>query len=93
MSYIILRGRWCDVILLNVHASTEDKIDDMKDRFCEELEHVFYKYPKELSLYRPWRPLVLQEVEAPTFSDIRLTDGGGLSALRAGNFLLIFVRG
>jgi hypothetical protein len=30
----------------------------------------------KLSLYRPWRPLELQEVEAPTFSDIRLTDGG-----------------
>jgi hypothetical protein len=29
-----------------------------------------------LSLYRPWRTLGLREVEAPTFSDIRLTDGG-----------------
>jgi hypothetical protein len=29
-----------------------------------------------LSLYRPWGPLGLREVEAPTFSDIRLTDGG-----------------
>jgi hypothetical protein len=46
MSYIILRGCWCDIIILNVHASTEDKIDDMKDRFYEELEHVFDKLPK-----------------------------------------------
>jgi hypothetical protein len=30
----------------------------------------------KLSLYRPWRPLGLREVEAPTFSDIRLIDGG-----------------
>jgi hypothetical protein len=30
----------------------------------------------KLSLYRPWRPLGLQEVEAPTFSDIQLIDGG-----------------
>jgi hypothetical protein len=30
----------------------------------------------KLSLYRPWRPLGLRQVEAPTFSDIRLTDGG-----------------
>jgi hypothetical protein len=29
----------------------------------------------KLSLYRPWRPLGLREVEAPTFSDIWLTDG------------------
>jgi hypothetical protein len=34
------------------------------------------KYSKvKLSLYRLWRPLGLREVEAPTFSDIRLTDG------------------
>jgi hypothetical protein len=30
----------------------------------------------KLSLYRPWRPLGLREVETPTFSDIRLIDGG-----------------
>jgi hypothetical protein len=41
MSYIILRGRWCNIIVLNVHASTADKIDDIKDRFYEELEQVF----------------------------------------------------
>jgi hypothetical protein len=29
----------------------------------------------KLSLYRSGRPLGLREVEAPTFSDIRLTDG------------------
>jgi hypothetical protein len=46
MPFIILRGRWWDIIVLNVHAPTEDKIDDMKDRFCEELEHVFHKFPK-----------------------------------------------
>jgi hypothetical protein len=46
MSYIILRGRWCNIVVLNVHAPTEDKIDDMKDRFPEELERVFDKFPK-----------------------------------------------
>jgi hypothetical protein len=30
----------------------------------------------KLSPYRPWRPLGLREVEAPTFSDIRLIEGG-----------------
>jgi hypothetical protein len=29
-----------------------------------------------LSLYKQWRRIGLREVEAPTFSDIRLTDGG-----------------
>ncbi|PNF23951.1 hypothetical protein B7P43_G10044 [Cryptotermes secundus] len=46
MSYIILKGRWCDIIVTNVHAPTEDKIDDIKDRFYEELELVFDKFPK-----------------------------------------------
>jgi hypothetical protein len=46
MSYIILRVRWWDIIVLNVHAPTEDKIDDMKDSFYEELERVFDKFPK-----------------------------------------------
>jgi hypothetical protein len=39
MSYIILRGRW-------FHAPTEDKTDDVKDGFYEELERIFDKYPK-----------------------------------------------
>jgi hypothetical protein len=30
MSYVIQSGRWCDNVL-NVHAPTEDKIDDMKE--------------------------------------------------------------
>jgi hypothetical protein len=46
MSYIILRGCWCDIIVLNVHAPREDKIDDIKDRFHEELEQVFDKFRK-----------------------------------------------
>jgi endonuclease/exonuclease/phosphatase family metal-dependent hydrolase len=34
------------IIVLNVHAPTEDKIDDVKDGFFEELERVFEKFPK-----------------------------------------------
>jgi hypothetical protein len=46
MSYIIPRGRWCHIIVLNIHAPTEDKTDDVKDSFYEELERVFDKFPK-----------------------------------------------
>jgi exonuclease III len=46
MSYIILRGRWCHIIVLNVHAPTEDKTDDGKDSFYEELECVSDKLHK-----------------------------------------------
>jgi hypothetical protein len=46
MSYIILRSRWCHIIVLNIHAPTEDKTDKVKDSFYEELERVFDKFPK-----------------------------------------------
>jgi hypothetical protein len=46
ISYIILRGCWCDIIILNVHVPTEDRIDDVKDRLYKELEQVFNKFPK-----------------------------------------------
>jgi exonuclease III len=41
MSYTTLKGRWCDIIVLNVHAPTEDEDDVIKDSFYEELEQVF----------------------------------------------------
>jgi hypothetical protein len=41
LSYIILRVCWCHIIVMKVHASTEGKIDDVKDSFYEELECVF----------------------------------------------------
>jgi hypothetical protein len=40
MLYILLRGRWCHIIVLNAHAPIEDKTDDVKDSFYEELECV-----------------------------------------------------
>jgi hypothetical protein len=46
MPYIILRGRWFHIIVLNVHAPIEDKIDDAKHSFYEELEHILDKSPK-----------------------------------------------
>ena len=41
VSYIVLRGRWCNIIVLNVHAPSEEKSDDSKDSFYVELEQVF----------------------------------------------------
>jgi hypothetical protein len=46
MSYITLKSRWCDIIVLNVHAPTEEKDDDIKDSFYEELEEVFDQFPR-----------------------------------------------
>jgi hypothetical protein len=46
MSYIILRGRRCNIIVLNVHAPCEDKSDDVKDSFYEEQGRVFDPFPR-----------------------------------------------
>jgi len=45
MSYITLRGYWCDIVL-NMHAPNKDKNDDMKDSFHKELENVSDQFPK-----------------------------------------------
>jgi len=41
ISYIVLRGRWRNIIVLNVHVPSEEKRDDSDDSFFEELEQVF----------------------------------------------------
>jgi exonuclease III len=45
-SYTVLRGCWCNVIVLNLHVTSEEKSDDSKDNFYEELEQVFDHFPK-----------------------------------------------
>jgi hypothetical protein len=47
MSHITLKGCWCDVIVLNVHAPTEDKTHDMRDSFYEELECIIDQFPMD----------------------------------------------
>jgi hypothetical protein len=47
-----------------------------RDSFTFFYAHMNKRVTVKLSLYRPWRLLGLREVEAPTFSDIRLIDGG-----------------
>ena len=37
VSYIVLRVRWCNIIVLNVHVPNEEKSDDSKDSIYEEL--------------------------------------------------------
>jgi hypothetical protein len=46
MSYLILRGRWCHIIVLNIYVPTEDKTGDVKDSFYKEFERVFDKILK-----------------------------------------------
>jgi hypothetical protein len=46
VSYIVLRRRWCNIIVLNVHATSEDNSDDSKDSFYEEMKRVFDHFPR-----------------------------------------------
>jgi hypothetical protein len=43
MLYIILRGHWCNIIVLNMHALGADESDDVMGSFYEELGCVFDK--------------------------------------------------
>jgi hypothetical protein len=46
VSYIVLRGRWINIVVLNVHAPSEEKSGESKDSFYEELEPVFDHFLK-----------------------------------------------
>jgi hypothetical protein len=44
MSYIILRGHWCHIIVTNVHASTEDKTDVKNSLYEENSLNIICKF-------------------------------------------------
>ena len=46
VSYIVLRGRWFNSFVLNAHVPSEEKSYRSKESFYEELEQVFYHFPK-----------------------------------------------
>jgi hypothetical protein len=45
-TYIDLRGRWRNIIVLNVNAPSEEKSDDSKDSFMSNWSRFFYLFPK-----------------------------------------------
>jgi hypothetical protein len=72
MSYIILRGRWCHIIVVNVHAPTEDKTD-VKESFYEELEIPHENSVRRLQCQsrqgRPFKPAIGNESLHETSND------------------------
>ena len=42
----MLRGRWRNIVVVNVHAPRDKQSDESKDSFYEELEQVFNHFPK-----------------------------------------------
>jgi endonuclease/exonuclease/phosphatase family metal-dependent hydrolase len=89
MSYIILRGRWCHIIILNVHAPTEDKTDDVKDSFYEEVERVFDKFPKyhmKIQLGDFNAKVSREDIFKPTIGKERLHEYSNDNGVRLVNF-------
>jgi hypothetical protein len=74
---MILRGRWCDIDVLNVHAPTEDKSDDIKDRFYEERTQVFDKFPN-------YHTKILPKWVRKTFGPRHSSSGESLASHRGG---------
>jgi hypothetical protein len=55
VSYIVLGGRWCNIIVLNVHAPSEEKSDESKDSFMRNWSRFFLSFsqvPYENSIRR-----------------------------------------
>jgi len=75
MSYIVRRGSWCNSIVWNVHALTEEKIDASKDSFYDELERVFDhfdhfpKYHMKIRLGDFSTKLGREDIFKPTYGD------------------------
>jgi hypothetical protein len=42
----MLRGRWCNIVVLTVHATCEVTSDVVKDIFYEELGRAFDQFPR-----------------------------------------------
>jgi hypothetical protein len=71
MTYVVLRGRSCNSIVLSTHAAVEESRDYSKDSFCEEVRKVFYHFPnyhRKIPLHfndKPWK----EDVFNPTTGD------------------------
>jgi hypothetical protein len=90
MSYIILRGRRCDIIVLNVQAPTEDKSDDVTVSFYEEFESVLekiLKYHKKILLGDFSVGVGMEDIFKPTIWNESLYEISDDNGVRAVNFV------
>jgi hypothetical protein len=46
MLYILLRDHWCNIIVLNVHDPCEDRSNDVKVSFYEEIGHILDQFSR-----------------------------------------------
>jgi len=89
VSYKDLRGRWCNIIIPNVQAPREEKSDNSKDSFYEELEQVLYhflKYRMEIPLGYFEAKMGRQNIFKPTMDDESLHQGSNDNGVSIVNF-------
>jgi len=89
LSYIVLRGGWPNIILVNVHAPSEEKSEESKDSINEELEQVFDHFPKyHMKILlgdfnaKVWREIIFK----PTIGQESLHQDSNDNGLRLVNF-------
>jgi endonuclease/exonuclease/phosphatase family metal-dependent hydrolase len=89
MLYIILRGCWCNGIVLNVHVPYEDESNDVKDSFCEELGQVFdwfLRYNMKILLGDSNAKVGRENIFKPTSGNESLQEISNDNGVRAVNF-------
>jgi hypothetical protein len=83
-------GGWCDIIVLNEHAPTEDKGDNMKHSFYGELECVsdqFLKYHMKILLGVLNSKAGRENIFKPTVVNDRLHEISNDIGVRVVNFV------
>ena len=86
---MVLRGCWCNIIVLNVHAPSEEKSDNSKDSFYEELEQVsdhFPKYDMKILLGDFNAKVGRENICKPTIRNESLHQDGNNNGVRTVNF-------
>jgi hypothetical protein len=98
MSYLILRGSWCNVVVLNVHAPCEDKGDDVNGSFYEELGCVFDQLPRygmNILLGDINGKLASEDIFKPTIGNKSLREiyiGNGVRGVNSATYRNLVVR-
>jgi len=89
LSYIVLRGHWHNIVAVNVHAPSEEKSDESKDSFYEELEQVFdhfLRYHMKMLLEDFSTKLGRENIFKPTFGQESLHQDINDNGVRLVNF-------